>query len=157
MPQLDKVTFLSQFFWLCFFYFGFYYILSKYFLPKLSRILALRKRKLHASHEGLQSTAGENSQVRHEINTLVAQTVGVSKTMFQTFFRQNTAWVDTTVNTLHETHYKPVYQSYMDLIGENAVSQRVVVYHASPPYPEKFAVKILLDTMKHLPKTGSHL
>ena len=53
MPQLDKVTFLPQFFWLCVFYLGFYFILLKYFLPKISRILALRKRKMSFSQEGM--------------------------------------------------------------------------------------------------------
>ena len=59
MPQLDKVTFLSQFFWLCVFYLGFYYVLVKYFLPKISRILALRKRKMSLSQEGIESVQDE--------------------------------------------------------------------------------------------------
>jgi len=42
MPQLDKVTFLSQFFWLCIAFSGLYLILVKTFLPYLSRILKVR-------------------------------------------------------------------------------------------------------------------
>ena len=55
MPQLDKVTFLSQFFWLCFFYIGFYFLVLKFFLPKMTRILKLRKNKLSYSQQGVTS------------------------------------------------------------------------------------------------------
>nr|YP_009861076.1 ATP synthase protein YMF19 [Jaagichlorella hainangensis]QKJ84932.1 ATP synthase protein YMF19 [Jaagichlorella hainangensis] len=45
MPQLDKVTFLSQFFWFSVFFFGFYLFQLKFFLPELLRILKYRKKK----------------------------------------------------------------------------------------------------------------
>nr|YP_009647136.1 ATP synthase F0 subunit 8 [Chloropicon maureeniae]QBX98797.1 ATP synthase F0 subunit 8 [Chloropicon maureeniae] len=43
MPQLDQVTYFSQFFWLCFFFFGFYVCMVKYFLPALSRLMKVRQ------------------------------------------------------------------------------------------------------------------
>lgn len=46
MPQLDKVTYLSQFFWLCFFFLGFYFSLVQFFLPKMARIFKFRQEKL---------------------------------------------------------------------------------------------------------------
>ena len=42
MPQLDKVTFLSQFFWFCVVFFSMYLILVKVFLPALARIVKVR-------------------------------------------------------------------------------------------------------------------
>ena len=46
MPQLDTVTFMSQYFWLCFFFLGFYFSLVQYFLPKMARILKFRQEKM---------------------------------------------------------------------------------------------------------------
>ena len=46
MPQLDTVTFISQYFWLCFFFLGFYFSLVQYFLPKMARILKFRQEKM---------------------------------------------------------------------------------------------------------------
>jgi len=46
MPQLDTVTYMSQFFWLCFFFLGFYFSLFQFFLPKLARILKYRQEKM---------------------------------------------------------------------------------------------------------------
>ena len=42
MPQLDLVTFFSQYFWLVFFYLGFYLLLVHHFLPQMARILKVR-------------------------------------------------------------------------------------------------------------------
>ena len=64
MPQLDKVTFLSQFFWLCIFFGGFYIFQLKFFLPKMSRILKFRKKKMNESREivdGEQNSGIENA------------------------------------------------------------------------------------------------
>lgn len=46
MPQLDTVTYMSQFFWLCFFFLGFYFSLVQFFLPKMARILKFRQHKM---------------------------------------------------------------------------------------------------------------
>jgi len=46
MPQLDVVSYFSQFFWLCFFFLGFYFSLVQFFLPKMARILKLRTEKM---------------------------------------------------------------------------------------------------------------
>jgi len=43
MPQLDPVTFLSQFFWLCVVFSALYLILVKFCLPSIARILKVRE------------------------------------------------------------------------------------------------------------------
>ena len=53
MPQLDKVTFLSQLWWCFFVFLGFYFVIHKSFLPKISRILKLRKKKITMSQDDL--------------------------------------------------------------------------------------------------------
>jgi hypothetical protein len=55
MPQLDIVSFCSQFFWLCFFYGGFYMLCVKFFLPRLSRVLFVRYTKTHTTLENGQN------------------------------------------------------------------------------------------------------
>ena len=46
MPQLDTVSYMSQFFWLCFFFLGFYFSLVQFTLPKMARILKFRQEKM---------------------------------------------------------------------------------------------------------------
>lgn len=150
MPQLDKVTFLSQFFWLCFFYLGFYYVLVKYFLPKISRILALRKKKLSVSHQGIQSVHDENKKIRTSSDNILSKAFSASKDVFLNFFSQTTTWLDTTVNSVNKTHYQTINKSYIDFLGETSLSQNILLYHASNNIPEKLIVKCLMEKMKTL-------
>ncbi len=150
MPQLDKVTFLSQFFWLCVFYLGFYYVLVKYFLPKISRILALRKRKLSLSQEGIQSVQEENKHVRTNSDAILSRAFLTSKDVFKNFFSQTNTWLDTTVNSVNKTHYQTINKSYIDFLGESSLSQNILLYHASNQIPEKLAVNSLIEKMKTL-------
>lgn len=150
MPQLDKVTFLSQFFWLCVFYLGFYYVLVKYFLPKISRILALRKRKLSLSQEGIQSVQDENKLVRTSSDAILSKAFLTSKDVFKNFFSQTNTWLDTTVSSVNKSHYQTINKSYIDFLGESSLSQNILLYHASNKIPEKLAVKSLIEKMKTL-------
>lgn len=150
MPQLDHVTFLSQYFWLCVFYLGFYYILLKHFLPKISRILAVRKQKLHSSNQGIDSVTQENHEIRTHCDQVVGNTLTTSKNLFENFLSETDQWVNTTTKSLNQTHYRSLNKSYINLVGEISLSQNLVVYHASQNLPEKVAVKSLLDKLKSL-------
>ena len=56
MPQLDKVTFLSQFFWFCIVFFTMYLLLVKVFLPALARIVKARHRFANPLSESVNPT-----------------------------------------------------------------------------------------------------
>jgi len=60
MPQLDFVTFFSQFFWLVVIFLGFYLVLAKYYLPRIARTKKLR--------ESLQRGAGTHSEYEHRLS-----------------------------------------------------------------------------------------
>lgn len=152
MPQLDKVTFLSQFFWLCFFYLGFYYIILKFYLPKISRILALRRKKMGFSHEGMLSLQQENSQVRENYESLVSRALSTSKALFNTFFSRTANWLSTNVTTLNKTHYQPVNTSYIHSLGESSLSQNLLFYHAGNHLPEKLTFKNLVQSLQNQKK-----
>jgi len=63
MPQLDKVTFLSQFFWLCIVFAGLYLILVKYLLPSFARIIKVRN-FLAAANSA--DSSSESEEVKNE-------------------------------------------------------------------------------------------
>lgn len=155
MPQLDKVTFLSQFFWLCFFYLGFYYILLKFYLPKISRILALRRKKMGFSHQGILSFQQENQQVRENYQMLVSKAFTTAKTLFNDFFSRTTNWLENNATTINKTQYQNVNASYLDSLGETSLSQNLVFYHATKNLPEKLVLKSLLSALKTKKSGGS--
>lgn len=148
MPQLDKVTFLSQFFWLCFFFLGFFYVVSKYYLPQIGRILALRKQKM-ASGEGL-SPLQENQQVRENSELLFSNALVTSKSLLKSLFSRTTVWLDTHTTLINESHFHDANASYVHSLGETSLSQNLLFYHAANNAPEKLAFKILLDRLRSL-------
>ena len=148
MPQLDKVTFLSQFFWLCFFYLGFYYVILKFYLPKISRILALRRKKMGFSQEGMISLQQENQKVRENYEVLLSKALVTSKNLFNNFFSRTTNWLNHNAATINKTHYQNVNTSYIQSLGETSLSQNILFYHASKNLPQKLTFKVLLDNLK---------
>ena len=60
MPQLDHLTYFSQYFWLCIVFFAFYGACVKYYLPGLSRLTKYRAKT--QNQEDLSIT-GSSSEV----------------------------------------------------------------------------------------------
>jgi len=69
MPQLDIVSYFSQYVWLMVFYIGFYFLLVNSFLPKLSRILKVRSAKIQKL--GIVSENVNTGNENPEVNFLV--------------------------------------------------------------------------------------
>jgi hypothetical protein len=148
MPQLDKVTFLSQFFWLCFFFLGFNYFLLKFYLPKISRLLALRRKKMGFSQDGVMSLQQENLEVKENYESVLSQALKSSKTLFTTFFSRTSNWLETTVSQISQTHLNQVNNSFMSSLGESSLSQNLFFYHASKNLPERLAFHLLLSHLQ---------
>ena len=150
MPQLDKVTFLSQFFWLCFFYLGFYYVILKYFLPKMARILKFRQKKMNLSQEGVTSLQQENKQIRLNYDNLLSKGLSTSKNLFNENFQRTSIWLNNVVESTNKTHYQVVNNTYIHSIGENSLSQNLLIYHTSQRLPEEFFTKLIVDKINFL-------
>jgi len=155
MPQLDKVTFLSQFFWLCFFYIGFYFLVLKFFLPKMSRILKLRKNKLSSSQEGVTSLQQENNKVRNNYETLLANGLNTSRIAFNESFQRTEKWLHDMVENTNKTHYQSMNKAYIYSIGEASLSQNLALSQVSAELPEKIYFPILLEKIKSLSKQSN--
>ena len=127
MPQLDKVTFFSQFFWLVIIYIGFYLVILKSFLPKLSRILKVRQKKVSLSQQGSTVLVQEKEKVGDSLNTLIEQGVTMSKRLFQENLHSTHLWLDQVVKDTNRTTLRDANQSYITSLGEKTISQNLVV------------------------------
>lgn len=152
MPQLDKVTFLSQFFWLCFFYLGFYYQVQKYYLPKISRILTLRKKKMNFTQEGFPFLQQENQQVGQNLETILCGSLSLSRTLFNDLFFRTTNWLDQSQTSVNKTHYNTANNSYIQTIGNTSLSENTMLYNASSNLPTTLKASKAITTIKTLKK-----
>jgi len=94
MPQLDTLTFFSQFFWFSIFFLGFYLLLVKYYLPKMSRLFKVRSFKVSSGAlQGSSTSSQEQKNVRDTGEDFLLQGLHSSKQFFQESFQKTSDWV----------------------------------------------------------------
>ena len=152
MPQLDKITFLSQFFWLSFFYLGFYFLIYKYFLPKMSRTLKFRKKRMNTSQEGVINMGEENDKVASSYQTLLSTGLYTCKSVFNQNFKGAEDWLNNTVSQANQTRLKNTNIIYISSLGERSISQRLVISQAFADLSEKSTFALLISKLSSLKK-----
>jgi hypothetical protein len=124
MPQLDSLTFFSQFFWFSFFFLGFYILLVKYYLPKMSRLIKVRSLKV--SSGSLQDTlthSQEKKNVSQSGEDFLLQGLSSSKQFFQESFQKTSAWVLDIVELTNKGSFQKMNQMYLSTLGNGFSSQ----------------------------------
>nr|YP_010470409.1 ATP synthase F0 subunit 8 [Tetraselmis marina]UVF37897.1 ATP synthase F0 subunit 8 [Tetraselmis marina] len=129
MPQLDTVTYMSQFFWLCFFFVGFYFVLVQFFLPKMARILKFRQEKM-AKIQGQSSLYLNERSVQQEkrfahytacldIQKKLADTSGIRTKNISEEAWENEAALKSQ-QTLHEAFLYDNVMFHDHMLGQNS-------------------------------------
>nr|QIA60406.1 ATP synthase F0 subunit 8 [Heteroscyphus zollingeri] len=118
MPQLDQFTYLTQFVWLCVFYMTFYVLLYNDGLPKIGRIIKLRKRLVSREEVGAKRS---NDRVEQDVvfkecfqasaNYLYSSVSGASK------------WCKGMVQLANANKLQRMNKDYVCSLGEISVSQ----------------------------------
>ena len=152
MRELDKISFLSQFFWLSFFYLGFYFLIYKYFLPKMSRTLKFRKRRMNNSQQGVTSMGEESDKVSSSYQALLSTGLTTCKSVFNQNFKGAEEWLNNTVAQANQTKLKNTNQAYISSLGERSISQRLVVSQAFVDVSEKASFALLINKLLFLKK-----
>lgn len=150
MPQLDKITFFSQFFWLSFFYLGFYFLIYKYFLPKMSRALKFRKRRMNNSQQGVTGMAEESDKVGSSYQTLLSTGLTTCKSVFNQNFKGAEDWLNNTVSIANQTRLKNTNKKYIFSLGERSLSQRLIISQAFVDVSQKTSFALLITKFKFL-------
>ena len=157
MPQLDKVTFLSQFFWLCVFFLGFYVVALKHFLPQMSRILKYRKKRLSQSHQGVNTMQQENTKVRSSAEKLLESGLKNSKEMFKQNRQRTEDWLFNLTNQTNQTKLKDTNYAYLRSLGERSLSHNLSLQGGFIDFSNTVFVSVLTQKLnqKSLKKTFS--
>nr|QIQ59675.1 Atp8 [Trebouxia sp. A1-2] len=148
MPQLDKITFLSQFFWLSFFYLGFYFLILKYFLPKMSRVLKFRKRRMNTSQEGVTNVAKESGKVGNSYHTLLSTTLTTCKSAFNKNLKEAGDWLLKNVSEGNKTKLKDTNTNFISSLGERSISQRLYIIQAFADLSERARFALCLNKFR---------
>ena len=123
-------------------------MILKHFLPRLSRILKVRQRRVSLSQQGTSALLEEREKVEGSLNTLVEQGVRVSKGLFQENLQATHQWLDQVVSDSNRTTLRDANQSYVATLGENTISQNVAVDITFPTMSGKGFALALTEKIK---------
>jgi hypothetical protein len=124
-------------------------MIFKFYLPQISRILALRRKTMGFSQDGMTHLQHENQQVRENYEMLFSKALATSKSVFNYFFSRTLDWLNTNATSITKTQYQKINSSYIESLGETSLSQNMLFYHAAPNFPQRLSFKILLNTLEN--------
>jgi len=122
MPQLDVTTFFSQFFWLSVFFLGFYGILVRSYLPRMSRLLKLRTRKVNQS---VQASTRQLPAQEVTPETLVLNGLRLSAEEVHACTQATASWMQDCLQTAQKTQFQEMNTAYFSTLGQVASGQSV--------------------------------
>ena len=157
MPQLDQVTFISQFFWLCLFFFGFYFVVCKHFLPEMGRILKFRKKKMNLSGEGVQILQQENEKVRASGAALVENGLNAGADFLLSHLQRMESWLSSVVTDTNKNPWRKTNALYVKWVGTHSIRHQLALQGTASPPPGVFFAFILSEKCKMLRGDGKRI
>jgi F0F1-type ATP synthase membrane subunit b/b' len=97
MPQLDKLTFLSQLFWLIITFSSLYIVSVKWILPSVSTILKVRKTQLNNYEKQVSSLDTETQKVISEHDNTVINSITETNKLLNTVSLSSANWYNQSV------------------------------------------------------------
>nr|YP_008802542.1 ATP synthase F0 subunit 8 [Monomastix sp. OKE-1]AGZ90195.1 ATP synthase F0 subunit 8 [Monomastix sp. OKE-1] len=132
MPQLDQLTFFSQFFWLCFFYLGFYLVLVKYFLPKMSKILKVRNMKMNSGNAGQTDfllMKEENEKVKKMRDEALSEAFKESKHFLNESYQKTSSWVSKILQDINKKKLQKMNKTYIHSVQNLSFAQTLTLHN----------------------------
>jgi hypothetical protein len=109
MPQLDIVSYFPQFFWFCIFFTGFYVTLVQHYLPKLTRIFAVRQDAQQNQHSEVSSD--EFQHVALTTQNVFSQSVQHTQKNCAHHFKETQKFLDVKTDVFN-THTNQAFKKY---------------------------------------------
>lgn len=126
MPQLDKVTYVSQLFWLFLFFVSFYLISVNYVLPSIGQILKVRKRRMEDATDGTGNLHGEESTVTDRYEGILEESLVHSREFIGKSMKDSFVWLDESVKAANDKTFSTVNKNYIKAISDISAKKHVI-------------------------------
>lgn len=149
MPQLDTLSFFPQFFWLTIFYFGFYILLVKYFLPRMGRIIKIRNLKMNAQTLPTSGHSGtsENLALTNQRDQSLALAIKQSKQIFQEKNQSTLDWSKSACSNIGKEQFKNLDRTYKKSISDLSTKQGLILQNLKQVVsPQSFQISGIQTT-----------
>ena len=117
MPQFDSVTFLPQIFWLTLVFFTFYMVVIRYYLPGLTRIVKIRKKRLEAAQKTGDEFAIETVSATATYEDLLVKGADNSRNVTGNTVQSGSDWIETSVDSLDHNGIPELNAKYAQANG----------------------------------------
>lgn len=111
MPQLDKVTFASQIFWLFLSFFTLYFVTTKWLLPVISTLLKVRTKYLSKISSQVTSANEETEALEHDKNFFYRESMRNTLLYLQFVDKESISWYDRQAKSFPEKKEKKLLVS----------------------------------------------
>lgn len=117
MPQLDPISYMSQLTWLIIIFVFFYFLVAQYFVPGISTIFKVRKKKLEASGGGFESFQDEENTIRNHSEQMLTQSLQISRTSCLKAMQTSVSWLQDVVQDANRSSLLNINKHYLQSIA----------------------------------------
>lgn len=126
MPQLDKLTFISQLFWLFSTFLVFYVLSLKYFLPTISHMLKIRNKRLKIYQDQMKQLRLEEFYTISNYEKLLINSLNESRNFLNKASSTMVEWFNSSVKNTNDTHLLNVNKSYVEAMNNITIQKYLV-------------------------------
>lgn len=130
MPQLDKLVFMSQLFWLILTFLTLYVFILKYILPTTAKTLKLRKKQILLNKNKTESLNSDRDAINLEYETVIQKILNSSRVSLLDTIMLSTSWSSNVLKEINETLFKDANARFLkgsaDIIGKNYLIKNLI-------------------------------
>lgn len=130
MPQLDKLVFMSQLFWLVLTFLTLYIFLLKYVLPVVAKTLKVRKKQILANKTQTAEFTTQQESINAEYENIITKTLNNSNIFLGETITSSHAWSINVLKNVNETLFinanKQFLKASADIIGKNYLIKNLI-------------------------------
>lgn len=122
MPQLDLMTYSTQFFWFSLGFSFFYICLLHFVMPSIAFNLKFRKRKLDMLAGNINKKRDSVPGVLDSYDSILIKTLLVSRNYVSKITNYGTSWVSLNTTKANLNNFTKANKAYMKTVGERNFS-----------------------------------
>ena len=120
MPQLDLMTFCTQFFWFSLGFSLFYILLLHYIMPSIALNLKFRKKKLELLASDINKKKESASVLLNTYDTILFKTLHFSRNYLIKITTYGNSWVPNIILKTNSTNFLQANIYYIKTVGEKS-------------------------------------
>jgi hypothetical protein len=122
MPQLDLMTFFTQFFWFSLGFSFFYIFLLHFIMPSIALNLKFRRKKLELLANDINKKKESVSGLLTTYDNILFKTLNFSRTYVAKIVNYGNSWITSSISKTNSNNFVQANTIYIKTIGEKNFS-----------------------------------